>query len=52
MPIADDPETRRSTQGFVIMLFGGPIHWKKSQQHSEKRCEQPSGADDADRQSE
>ena len=25
---ADDPETRKSSQGYLIMLFGGPIIWK------------------------
>lgn len=29
---ADDEETRRSSQGFVISLFGGPIQWKAARQ--------------------
>jgi len=29
---ADDPETRRSTQGFLIKLFNGPIAWQSSKQ--------------------
>jgi hypothetical protein len=29
---ADDPETRRSSQGFVVSLFGGPICWQASRQ--------------------
>ncbi|KYK57498.1 reverse transcriptase family protein [Drechmeria coniospora] len=29
---ADDPESRRSSQGYIIMLYGGPIVWKASLQ--------------------
>lgn len=29
---ADDPETRKSSQGHVIQLFGGPVSWKASKQ--------------------
>jgi hypothetical protein len=29
---ADDPETRRSTEGYVFHPFGGPIDWKPSKQ--------------------
>ena len=29
---ADDPETRRSCQGYLIQLFGGPVVWKASRQ--------------------
>jgi hypothetical protein len=29
---ADDPETRRSTQGYLMKLFRGPIMWKSSKQ--------------------
>ncbi|KAF4474457.1 Copia protein [Colletotrichum fructicola Nara gc5] len=29
---ADDTVTRKSTQGYVMMLFGGPIAWKSSKQ--------------------
>jgi len=29
---ADDATTRRSRQGYVFMLFGGPIAWKASKQ--------------------
>jgi hypothetical protein len=29
---ADDSVTRKSTQGYVTMLFGGPIAWKSSKQ--------------------
>ena len=29
---ADDPETRRSSQGYLIMLFGGAIVWKAVRQ--------------------
>jgi hypothetical protein len=29
---ADDEETRRSSQGYVMMLFGGAVAWKASQQ--------------------
>nr|XP_036589591.1 reverse transcriptase domain protein [Colletotrichum truncatum]KAF6801596.1 reverse transcriptase domain protein [Colletotrichum truncatum] len=29
---ADDSVTRKSTQGYVMMLFGGPIHWKAVKQ--------------------
>ncbi|KAJ6439138.1 peramine synthetase [Purpureocillium lavendulum] len=28
----DDPETRKSSQGHVITLFGGPVSWKASKQ--------------------
>ena len=31
---ADDPETRRSSQAFVISLFGGLINWKASRQET------------------
>lgn len=27
---ADDPETRRSTQGYLMKMFGGPIMWQSS----------------------
>lgn len=29
---ADDPETRRSSNGYVIMLFGGPVAWRAARQ--------------------
>ena len=29
---ADDPDTRRSSQGYLIQLFGGPVVWKASRQ--------------------
>ncbi|KAM3509956.1 hypothetical protein MY10362_000299 [Beauveria mimosiformis] len=29
---SDDLATRRSTQGYVILLYGGPIDWKSSRQ--------------------
>jgi hypothetical protein len=29
---ADDEETRRSLQGYIMTLFGGPIVWKASRQ--------------------
>jgi hypothetical protein len=29
---ADDPATRKSTQGFLIKLFNGPIHWQSVRQ--------------------
>jgi hypothetical protein len=29
---ADDPETRRSSHGYIISLFGGPIIWKAARQ--------------------
>jgi len=29
---ADDPETRHSSQGYVISLFGGPVAWKAGKQ--------------------
>jgi hypothetical protein len=29
---ADDPETRRSTQGYLMKMFGGPIMWQSSKQ--------------------
>ena len=29
---ADDPETRKSTQGYLMKLFGGPIMWQSSKQ--------------------
>lgn len=29
---ADGPDTRRSSQGYVIILFGGPVVWKASRQ--------------------
>ena len=29
---ADDPETRRSTQGYLMKLFNGPIIWQSSKQ--------------------
>ena len=28
----DDPETRRSSEGWVFMMFGGPIDWKATKQ--------------------
>ncbi|OAQ62542.1 integrase, catalytic core [Purpureocillium lilacinum] len=31
---ADDPETRKSSQGHVITLFGGPVSWKASKQNT------------------
>jgi Reverse transcriptase (RNA-dependent DNA polymerase) len=30
----DDPASRRSSEGFVIRLFGGPIDWKATRQSS------------------
>ena len=29
---ADDSETRRSSQGYIVQLFGGPIIWKAARQ--------------------
>jgi hypothetical protein len=29
---ADDRETRRSSQGYIVQLFGGPIIWKAARQ--------------------
>ena len=29
---ADDPETRKSTQGYLMKLFDGPIMWQSSKQ--------------------
>lgn len=29
---ADDPETRKSTQGYLMKLFSGPIMWQSSKQ--------------------
>jgi len=29
---ADDPETRRSTEGYLFQLFGGAIDWKSTKQ--------------------
>ncbi|RYO77619.1 hypothetical protein DL764_010202 [Monosporascus ibericus] len=29
---ADDPETRRSSQGYIMTLFGGPVVWKAARQ--------------------
>lgn len=31
---ADDPETRKSSQGHVITLFDGPVSWKASKQNT------------------
>lgn len=31
---ADDPETRYSSQGYLTMLFGGPVAWRASKQRS------------------
>ncbi len=31
---ADDPVTRRSTAGFVFLLFGGPVDWKSTKQRT------------------
>jgi hypothetical protein len=31
---ADDPNTRRSSAGYLITLFGGPIDWKSYKQRS------------------
>lgn len=31
---ADDEDTRRSSHGYVIMLFGGPIIWKAARQNT------------------
>lgn len=31
---ADDPSTRRSSQGYTVTLFGGPVDWKASKQRS------------------
>ena len=31
---ADDPDTRRSSQGFLFSLFRGPIHWKAVRQET------------------
>ncbi|KAL0944848.1 reverse transcriptase domain protein [Colletotrichum truncatum] len=31
---ADDEETRRSSQGYIIFLFGGPIQWKAARQNT------------------
>lgn len=30
--IADDLETRRSSQGYILILFGGPLLWKATRQ--------------------
>ncbi|KAI8662376.1 Reverse transcriptase Ty1/copia-type domain-containing protein [Fusarium sp. Ph1] len=30
---ANDQETRKSTQGWVFQLFGGPVAWRSSRQH-------------------
>jgi hypothetical protein len=29
---ADDEETRKSSQGYIILLFGGPVVWKALRQ--------------------
>lgn len=29
---ADDEKTRRSSQGYIIMMYGGPVVWKSSRQ--------------------
>jgi hypothetical protein len=29
---ADDPETRRSSHGYIVIMFGGPILWKAARQ--------------------
>ena len=29
---ADDPDTRYSSQGYIMSLFGGPIAWKAGKQ--------------------
>jgi hypothetical protein len=29
---ADDEETRKSSQGYIILLFGGPVVWKALKQ--------------------
>jgi hypothetical protein len=29
---ADDNETRRSSQGYIFILFGGPILWRAARQ--------------------
>jgi hypothetical protein len=34
---ADDKETRRSSQGYLFMLFGGLIDWKATLQRSVTR---------------
>jgi hypothetical protein len=31
---ADDPDTRRSTEGFLFQLYGGPIDWKSTKQRT------------------
>ncbi len=31
---ADDPETRRSSQGYLIQLFGGPVIWRAVRQNT------------------
>ena len=31
---ADDPETRRSSYGYIVMLFGGAILWKAARQNT------------------
>jgi hypothetical protein len=31
---ADDPVTRRSTAGYVFLLFGGPVDWKSTKQRT------------------
>lgn len=31
---ADDPETRRSSDGYILTLFGGPIMWRAARQNT------------------
>lgn len=31
---ADDPGTRKSSQEYIIVLFGGPVSWKASKQNT------------------
>jgi len=31
---ADNTETRRSSQGYIMMLFGGAINWRAARQHT------------------
>ena len=31
---SNDPTTRRSTEGFLFQLFGGPIDWKSTKQRT------------------